>query len=143
MIRRTDSELRNAINTVEKMLLTDSPKETIVLRCLKQLMSLLDASFGYAFECEGNDENENDLISWIFTGSFKQESGEIINYPNMCSSHHMPSDIQSRLSAGRCINSATGEIPTPLPNRHPKITNFYCIPLNDARRIYAVIYLCN
>lgn len=141
MTRRTDTGLRHAISVIERMLLTDPTIDTILMRCLHQLMALLGSHFGYVYQCR-NSESES--VPWELTGCYQFDSGVFRELANTCTSHHIPPAMQAKLISGRCIFDDGLETPLhPVPHEHPDIFNYCCIPLVDARRIYAVVYLCN
>ncbi len=142
MNRRTDNDLRQSISVIERMLLTEPSAEMVTMRCLQQLINLLKASYGYVYEC--GDLDEDGHIPWDLIGTCEAKAGQLVQLANTSTSRYITVELQPKLSAGRCF----GGEPNPtslssLPHAHPEIINYYCVPLVDAHRIYAVVYLCN
>ena len=142
MNRRTDNDLRQSISVIERMLLTEPSIETVSMRCLQQLMSLLKSSYGYVYECADLDDEGH--IPWELISTYTLESEQLIQLASTSTSSYIPGELQPKLSAGRCFGGESAPVMlSTLPHLHPEIVNSYCIPLVDANRIYAVVFLCN
>lgn len=141
MSRRSDNKLRQSINVLERMLLTTPDTNTVLLRCLTQLMTLLDADFGCVFLCR---DIQGDRIPWELIGCYRKAGQVLTEVENSSTCPAVPVRLQSKLVAGRCINSKEHkDVSPPTLNISSEIHNFFCIPLTDSQRLYAVVYLCN
>jgi len=153
MSRRSDDTLRSAIAEIERLVFSDPNTDTVLNQSLQQLMLLLNATFGYVYCC---NSTSNEGLHWEFLNCVEHtQAGIFKEKNNSCSSSIVTEALQAIFLSGRCVYGGQGiryegrdiegghEQPYPLPHYHPTIDNFLCIPLVDARQIYAVIYLCN
>jgi len=139
MTRRSDNLLREAISGIETLLLSEPDTNLVLSRCLSQLMGLLGAQFAYVYRC--NDAVGMEEIPWEFGLAYSMESGVAKQMLNTSTSCAIPQSMQPKFLGGRCIHF--DEAPEALPHKHPPINNCLALPLIDARRIYAVMFLCN
>ncbi len=141
MSRRTDNRLSSAISVIEGMLLTNPSSENVIEKSLTQLMVLLECEFGYAYRCH---DMAGTRIPWDLTTSYRLQQG-ILEIQNCSSaSSAIPETHQSMLISGKYLwddNCSINEIP--IPNPHPEISNFLCVPIVDAKCIHGVVFLCN
>ncbi len=141
MITRTDNRLRTAISNIEKLLFTNPSTEDVLHQSLQQMMALLDASYGYVYQCGDVVDIE---IPWELSYCYEAKEGNLSKVVCTCTSSSIPRLYQAKLLAGKCITQTTFNEPlTPVPHTHPEISDFLCIPFIDAKRIYAVMYVCN
>lgn len=141
MNRRSDNALRQAISSIEELLLHNPSNDKVLLRCLDQMLVLLGASYGFAYSCTDTKEGQ---IPWYLASVKTRDEQGVREVDDSSTSTIVPQTLQGQLLSGRCFSGTsdtTGQIP--LPSSHPEIFNYFCLPLVDARRIYGVIFICN
>ena len=141
MNRRHDHQLRQAISSIERMLLGQPNLDQVLNVSLEQAMQLLGAQYGYAMRCS---QEINNRIPWLMASCYRRISGMLIAVDDICSSAEIPSTFTQALSAGRCL---TGPSPLqgqlPLPHHHPNILSYIAIPIVDSLEIHGVLFICN
>ncbi len=138
MNRRSDHALRQTISNIEALMLAPAPYELVLTRSLEELMGLLGAGYGYVFSVPGYGEEFWHLHA-CYSG--KEEPNTV---SGISTSSKIPTELRPGLRSGRCmLGEGAPPGPHPLPAGHPDIDNYLCIPLRDANRLYAVLYLCN
>ena len=140
--QRSDTALRQAISSLETLLLSELPADQILQRCLDQLVVLLESSFGYVFRA-GSVADTTDMVPWELASCVRSEGGVLRRISNSCTSDCVPAEWKTLLLAGRCIIGGEADRSMPIPHYHPVIGNFVCVPLVDARQFYGAVFVCN
>lgn len=140
MNRRHDHQLRQAISSIEHLLLGQPNLDNVLSVSLEQVMQLLGAQYGYAMRCSREVRGQ---IPWLMTGCYRRINNQLIAIDDICSSAEIPTDIRSALSSGRCLTEAIPINEVPLPHHHPNITNYIAIPIVDSLEIHGVLFVCN
>lgn len=143
MSRRRDHQLRSAITSIERMLLSQPNLDSVLFNALEQAMIVLDADFGFFFRCQ-TCLNADEEIPWVLSGCIERQADELRAIDNLSSSCTIPNDMQKTLLSGRCfIGQHECKEYIPLPHNHPEITHYFAIPIIDARFIHGVLFICN
>lgn len=141
MNRRHDHQLRQAISSIERMLLGQPNLDEVLNVALEQSMQLLGAQYGYVMRCGKEMQGR---IPWLMMSCYRRISGQLIAVDDICSSSDMPPPLAQVLTSGRClIGPSATPIPLPLPHHHPNILNYIAIPIVDSLKIHGVLFICN
>lgn len=144
MNRRSDHQLRQAIRALEELLLSDTDTDQVLMSCLEQLIELLSVDFGYVFRCRNSDLSDVQFGGWELTGYLERVDQQLVALANTCTSYQIPSDLFEQFLLGKAAYGEVSELGAhPLPSRHPKLENFYCLPLADSDSLHCVFYLWN
>lgn len=141
MTRRTDNSLRNAINVLEAMHLSQPDGEVVLARATAELIELLGVDYGYAYYCSTQEGS----ALWNLCGVFQRgDGGVLLPREHYTTSYDMAPKWVQRLRSGRAIiNNTPDDAPDFQPSNHPPIANSLCLPIMDARYLHGVIVLCN
>lgn len=74
--RRTDNKLRESINALEAMLLTQATREAVFSEATCLLMHLLEASYGFCYQCSSS--NIAGETRWDFVDSLEKNTRRYI-----------------------------------------------------------------